>query len=133
MDQEYLAGFFDGEGSLIIRFKKDDRYASGFQIKPNIDIAQKNLEVLNKIKNDLKIGKIYYNKKEKLWHYDIYKFKDIEKFISTIKGKLIVKRDKLEKFEDCINLILGKQHLNSIGLNKIKKIWLIRKSEANTP
>ena len=132
MNQHYLAGFFDGEGSLIIRFKKDSRYASGFQIKPNIDIAQKNLEVLNKIKNDLKIGKIYYNKKEKLWHYDIYKFKDIENFISIIKGKLIVKRDKLKKFEACISLILGKQHLDLIGLNKIRKIWLIRESEANT-
>ena len=133
MKKDYIAGFFDGEGSLIIRFKKDLRYLNGFQIKPNIDIAQKNLQVLKNIKNKLKIGKLYLNKKEGVWHYNIFKFKDLSKFVKIIKRRVVVKKEKLERFEKCINMLVKKEHLTPSGFNNFKKIWLNRESEANTP
>ena len=133
MFQDYLAGFFDGEGSLIIRFKSDIRYKSGFQIKPNIDITQKHFGVLKFIKDELKMGKIYFNKQEQLWHYDIYKFEDLLKFVLILKGRLVVKKEKLESFEKCLSIIIKKEHLTKEGLEKIKKIWLNPKTEANTP
>jgi len=132
MFEDYLAGFFDGEGSMIIRFKQDPRYQSGYQIKVNIDIAQKNLEILELIKSKLEMGKIYFNKKEGIWHYQIMKFDDLIKFASILKGRLFVKKKKLEKFESCLQIITKKKHLTSEGLESIRMTWLTPKTAANT-
>ena len=129
----YLAGFFDGEGSLILRFRKDPRYKSGFQIKPNIDITQKDPQILKQIKSQLNMGQLYLNKKENVWHYDIYKIEDILKFIEIVEADVIVKKRLTKRFKACLMLMKSKKHTSSAGFNKIKKIWTARKSEANTP
>ncbi len=58
---DYIAGFFDGEGSLIIRFKKDKRYKTGMFVEPVINITQKDKHILEIIQQKYG-GKIYYHK-----------------------------------------------------------------------
>ena len=41
ISDQYVAGFFDGEGSCIIRKRKDKRYKKGFQILVKITIQIK--------------------------------------------------------------------------------------------
>lgn len=132
MFEHYLAGFFDGEGSLIIRFKKDERYRAGYQIEPKINISQKDKHVLELIQNRLGMGKLYYHKRDDLWHYNVQKFDDIARFVSLIKNKVIVKRRQLERFEMCIDMLTSKRHLDQEGVKAIKKLWSAPDTEANT-
>ena len=133
MEPEYIAGFFDGEGSLILRLKKDPRYRNGFQIKPNIDITQKNPEILRKFQRELKMGKLYKNSSDGIWHYCIYKTDDLVKFLNLIGDHVVVKKAKLNKFLCCMKIFQTKRHLSQSGFEKIKSIWFVRESEANTP
>jgi len=130
---DYLAGFFDGEGSFVLRFIPDKRYKSGFQIRPHINITQKNYDILEKIKQELKMGYIYFHKRDKLWYFNIYNLQDISKFISSIREKVFVKKDRLVKFEQCIKMMLNKNHLTPESAEKMKMIWLTPKTEFNAP
>ena len=47
---DYIAGFFDGEGSIIVRLKKDQRYRAGYQLVIKIAIHQKSRDLLELIK-----------------------------------------------------------------------------------
>ena len=132
MKAEYLAGLFDGEGSLIIRFRKDSRYKNGFQIKPHIDIAQKNPQVLKMIQKEFNMGKVYKNTDD-VWHFCLFKFDDLVKLLEMIENHSIIKKEKMKKFLICVKMMQKKNHLHSDGFEKIKKIWSARDSEANTP
>ena len=133
MKPEYIAGFFDGEGSLILRVRKDQRYKNGFQIKPHIDVTQKNPKVLRKIQHELNMGKIYKNSSDDVCHLCIYQTDDIVKFLELIKNHVIVKKAKLNKFLYCLKMFQNKKHLSQSGFERIKTVWFGRESEANTP
>ncbi|MBI4174214.1 MAG: LAGLIDADG family homing endonuclease [Candidatus Aenigmarchaeota archaeon] len=132
MNLDYLAGFFDGEGSFIVRFVPDKRYRNGFQIHVTINITQKNFEILKTIKNALKMGYISYHKRDNLWHYNIYKKQDVFQFLELIKGRVVVKREQLLRFEHCIKMVCNKEHLNAEGLKKIQMMWSVPKTARNT-
>lgn len=85
MTWEYIAGFFDGEGSITNNKK-------GFRIT----IAQANFEVLEQIKNFTGIGNIFKNKKrenhwKESWVFYIAKQNDVLLFLTHVKPYLIVK------------------------------------------
>lgn len=132
MFEDYLAGFFDGEGSIIIRFKKDERYRAGYQIEPKINISQKHKGVLKIIQRKLGYGKIYYHKRDKLWHYNVQRFKDIRSFVSLIRGRVIVKKDRLKRFESCLDT-LSKKHVTKNNIIQIMRFWNAPETEVNSP
>lgn len=131
MFEDYLAGFFDGEGSLILRLKKDPRYKLGYQIELHTNITQKDRNVLEMIQKKFGFGKIYFHKRDELWHYNIYKISEIKKFVSAIKGRVVVKKERLEKFDKCLNIIISKKHLSNNGVKKIMGIWSAPETEDN--
>lgn len=133
MNSNYLAGFVDGEGSFILRFIVDKRYRSGFQIRPHINVTQKNRNILERMQKELNMGYMYFHKRDEIWYYNIYNLQDLLKFINLIKDKVFVKRIKLIKFEKCIKMMLNKEHLSPEGVKKMKMIWLTPKTELNTP
>ncbi len=90
MTWEYIAGFFDGEGSLT----RNDR--KGFRIT----IPQTNEEVLMNIKDFTNTGHIFKEKKRKVhwkdsWTYYIAAQKDIYNFLVQIQKFVIVKKSKV--------------------------------------
>lgn len=89
MTWEYIAGFFDGEGSLTHNGK-------GFRIT----IPQTNEEVLTSIKDFTNTGNIFQEKKRKIhwkdsWIYYIATQKDIYDFLVQIQKFVIVKKLKV--------------------------------------
>ena len=61
---DYIAGFFDGEGSIIVRLKKDPRYHAGYQVVLKITLHQKSKAILEEILKSLGVdGKIYFHKR----------------------------------------------------------------------
>lgn len=87
MNWQYIAGFFDGEGTITHNGK-------GFRIT----IPQTNELVLQKIRLFAGYGNIIYNPKRKSywsdgWTYYIAKQSEVYKFLMKIKPFLVVKSD----------------------------------------
>jgi len=91
MAWSYIAGFFDGEGSLVHNKK-------GFRIF----ITQTNQEVLEKIKTFTNFGYVIKISKRKphwkdSWLYFIAKQEDIYQFLISTSSLLIVKKELILK------------------------------------
>lgn len=99
MNWDYIAGFFDGEGTVAV--KKHTK--GGFQLE--IQIWNTRLEVLDKIKSFL-VGKIgihgpIWTRGEKenakeIYCLGIYSKIDCENFLKKIKKKVIVKKQAID-------------------------------------
>lgn len=92
MNWNYIAGFFDGEGT--VNRCENDRYKIG--------ITQTNKAVLEEIQQFSGLGYIHRIKKRKshwkdAWLYYISKQEDVYKFLSRISNKSIVKRKTIIK------------------------------------
>ena len=128
MNSQYLAGFFDGEGSFSIRIRTDKRYKTGVQVLLRIDITQKSRNVLDLIREFAKTGNVYFNSTYKLYQFNIYKIDGLKKFISLIKDEVVVKKEELDKFSRCVEIVSKKGHLKKEGLEEIQKIKIMFRS-----
>ena len=88
MNWSYIAGFFDGEGSIT------HNNGIGFRIT----IPQTNEEVLNEIRNFAKVGYVIKLKKRKAhwkdsWLYYIASKKDVLVFLKKMIPYLVLKKE----------------------------------------
>ncbi|CAG8976694.1 hypothetical protein HYALB_00008445, partial [Hymenoscyphus albidus] len=122
----FITGFVDGEGSFIIRVRKNPKYRTGFLVEAYFSIAvhKKDQIILQEIQSYFRVGKI---RKEV---NDIVKFrvesvKDIANQILPHFEKYPLITQKLADyilFKDVVNMMVNKEHLNKEGLNKIVSI-----------
>lgn len=129
---DYLRGFIDGEGAFILRVRRDKRYCTGTHVEPHINITQKHKGVLEDIQKAFGMGKLYYQRKSDLWHYNIQKLKDLLKITEAIKDNLIVKKETAEKFYRCLLIMKEKKHLTKEGVQTIINLWATPETEAKT-
>lgn len=92
MNSSYVAGFFDGEGTV---------YQSGNKVR--VQIPQTNYEVLDELRNFYKCGNIYENKKQEehhkqSWTYNITNWEGCLNFLKSIRDDVIVKKGDVEYF-----------------------------------
>jgi len=111
----YLAGFFDGEGSITHNGK-------GFRIT----IPQTNLEVIKKIQQFTKYGNVLSISKRKShwkdsWIYYIARQKDILFFLKRIFPHLVVKKSYTKQVIKTLNIVVARQerHASAIKNRKI--------------
>lgn len=98
MNENYIAGFFDGEGSAIIvtikRTKPDCKGKMPYRFRPIIKISQNTISILNDIQNYLGYGHV--NKKIKTTSsYTINGLDSVIKFVDRIAPYCILKRENL--------------------------------------
>lgn len=103
MTWQYIAGFFDGEGSLIHNGK-------GYRIV----ISQTHKQVLEEIKRFTRLGNVIEITKRKehwkdAWVYYIAKQKDVLKFTQEVLPYLWVKKDAAESIQTELTSIVKKQ------------------------
>ncbi|MBL7021910.1 LAGLIDADG family homing endonuclease [Patescibacteria group bacterium] len=115
MNWSYIAGFFDGEGSVAHNGK-------GFRIT----IAQTDLEILNLIKDFTGVGHVIEVTKRKkhwkdAWVYYIAKQKDVYYFLQTVHKHVYVKRGVIEE-----TLPKLKQIVQDIDYRKTRRERLIK-------
>ena len=120
---DYIAGLFDGEGSVVVRFKKDERYKAGYQLMLKVTLPQKSKELLEKVRDTLNMGKLYYHRRDELWYLEIYNIDDLFKFTNLMKGRVFLKREKLTKLSRIICLMKKKRHLSLSGIKFIMTVW----------
>lgn len=56
MNWDYIAGFFDGEGTIYFRVAKTKRKGFGYDITPNFRISQKDKNILEEIQKFMAFG-----------------------------------------------------------------------------
>jgi hypothetical protein len=132
---EYIVGLTDGEGCFYINISKYPAYKSGFRIQMHfyIKMQEKDFPLLEKIKNTLECGEVYFQKEKRANHCQCYRYtvssqEDIlNKIIPFfIKNPLqsITKRKSFEIFCKIGNLIKKGEHLNKRGIKKIQLLKL---------
>lgn len=119
----YLAGLFDGEGSLQVRLREDVRYKAKYHTILRVEVSQKRPSVLRLLQKELQMGYLHHDKKRDIWSFYVHKLADIKKFIETVDGKLHVKNEEMQRFKMCIEMLDRKQHLTVDGVENIKQMW----------
>lgn len=111
---KYIAGLFDGDGTITYRCvkKEENRYTIG--LKFEIITEHKNKHILYEIKEYFKVGTIYENK---YVTYVVNDYNHILSIFNRIKKHLIIKG---QHFQFLINYVgdLKKLHINKRNITK---------------
>jgi hypothetical protein len=103
---DYIAGFFDGEGSVTLGIYRSPKTKYGFGFFTRISISQKQPEVLFLIKQSLGFGEVETFKEYS--NYRIRKKPDVLRFIDLMQPKVNIKKAQLMLLKEAI-VILYKQ------------------------
>ena len=127
IDNNWLAGFFSGEGCFKIDISKSNTCKTGYAIRLCISIVQhtKDEILMNNIKNTLGLGSIYKYSYENTVCLQIFKFEDIYFKIIPLFKKYNIQGVKALNFQDfceAAELINNKIHITTEGLEKIRLI-----------
>jgi len=135
IDANYIVGLTDGEGCFYVNLTERDktknpkahiRAKSHFYIKLRAD----DLTVLEKIKNYLGFGFIYFQKEKRKNHSACYRFeinsnadklKLIEFFDKHLLQSPKKKRD-FKIFSQVTKMIINRDHFNQQGIAKIRQL-----------
>jgi hypothetical protein len=105
MSLDYIAGFFDGEGSVHFAINRNNETASGFRIAVYVTISQKNPEILFKIRDFLGFGVIH--KDRNCYRLQISGLFPCYRFISLMQDRVYVKREQIIFAKQALQLYPG--------------------------
>ena len=125
IDPHFLTGFADAEGSFVLSITKSNNVKSGWVIKPRfqIHLHNKDLFVLEAIKNYLDVGKIYVTNVNSV-EYRVFSIKELKVVLDHFdKFPLISQKygDYL-LFKQAYQLLVDRKHITPEGLRKIISI-----------
>jgi hypothetical protein len=123
LDNYWILGFVEGEGSFSITTIKSSLYKTGYQIKLNFNIVQHSRDILlmRKFINFFNCGNIYITSNHVT--FAVTKLSDIDEKIIPFFEKYQLQGFKLsnyKKFKKVLELMKEKVHLTKEGLEKIK-------------
>lgn len=117
----FLSGFIDGEGCFRISLTKVNR-ALGWRVQLffQITLHTKDKALLESVRDFLGVGQIQASGKN-LIQYRIQTFDELAILIKHLENYPLItqKRADYELFKKAYELVLKKDHLNKVGLNKI--------------
>lgn len=123
----FITGFIDGEGSFVIRVRKNNKSKIGWYVEPifAIGLHQRDKEVLNIIQNYFgRVGRITIRKDVAI--YWVSSLQDLNNKIIPhfLKYYLLSQKKKADfiLFKNIIDLMIRKEHLTLDGLLKIVSI-----------
>jgi len=124
IDLAYVAGFFDGEGTISV-YHKNQRFSA--------TIAQKRKPVLEYIANLFGTGTFQYTEKTEMWAWRLRNLSDSYIFLLCIYPYLIVKKEEAEIFFEKVDKKLEThEHVNpfrNYPKETLKKLELRRLCE----
>lgn len=122
----FITGFVDGEGSFMIRVRKNPKYRIGFTVEVyfSISLHKKDIRILQEIQAYFGVGKIRKDVRD-LVKFRVESLKEIVDSIIPHFEKYPLITQKLADyllFRDAVNLMINKEHLTKEGLKKIVSI-----------
>ncbi len=93
----YIAGFLDGDGSIMFQLKPRSDYAYRFQIKVTLAFYQKssNRSILEWLHENLKVGAVR-NRNDGMSEYDIEGFIPVRQVLELLAPYVVLKREQVE-------------------------------------
>ena len=133
VSKDYVVGLTDGEGCFYVNVWESSSYKSGFgvQMHFHIKMQEKDKPLLEKIKNTLDCGAVYFQKERRANHSQCYRYtvnsqKDIfEKIIPFFKNnelQSVSKKKSFKFFCQIAHLVKLGEHLTEKGVDKIRKL-----------
>lgn len=94
----YIAGFLDGDGSVIFQLKPRPDYVYGFQIKVTVSFYQKqtNRSILEWLREQLEVGAVR-DRVDGIGEYDIEGLAPASQVLELLKPYVVLKRDRVEE------------------------------------
>ena len=94
----YVAGFLDGDGSIILRIKPRPDYRYGFQIRATISFFQsaQGKEVLQWLHEHLGAGRLR-QRNDGLWEYNIEGVDPVLEVLLQVRPYVVAKRAQVEE------------------------------------
>jgi len=138
IDYAWLAGFFDGEGTCFVNVRSGPggEGKPKWRVRPIVTLRQSNRQVLERIRNELKMGGVYegisgLGERKKTYSFEIQKRADIKSFIEKIGAKVVLRKDQLILMKELVELKIDKKPWK--GLQLLKAIELAKKIVAANP
>ena len=136
VSKEYIVGLTDGEGCFYVNIWKSNLYRAeyGVQLHFHLKMQEKDRFLLEKVRNTLGCGAVYYQKEQRQNHCQCYRYtvssqKDIfEKLIPFFRKYSLESASKQANFKifcKIANLVRSKAHLSKRGISKIRALKLL--------
>ncbi|MDP3763203.1 MAG: LAGLIDADG family homing endonuclease [bacterium] len=128
---EYVVGLTDGEGCFHVNMNNMSAYTSGVRVQMhfNIKMQEQDRPLLEKVKNTLQCGTVYFQKEVRANHcqcyrYSVYSQKDISNtiipFFLKYKLQSVSKSKSFKAFCKIARLVERQAHLTKEGIKKIR-------------
>ena len=125
LDNEWIAGFVDGEGCFHVAINKQPKMRQKLQVLPEFRVVQHERDeaILNQMKNTFGCGNVVVNhgERKELRVRGLENLNRIVAFFNKHELKT-TKRENFKIFAEVISLMNKGQHLNLRGLRKIAKL-----------
>jgi hypothetical protein len=133
VSKEYVVGLTDGEGCFYVNMWKSPLYrmGAGVQMHFHLKMQEKDKALLEKVRNTLQCGEVYFQKEQRANHCQCYRYtvssqKDIlEKVIPFFKENPLQSSSKQNNFRifcQIARLVEAKKHLTENGIQKIRQL-----------
>lgn len=103
MNLDWIAGFFDGEGSVSLQFHRMPSCKYGYQFLPCISISQKTRNILECIQKQLQMGRLYTNGEQ--WRLEIRRQQNLRQFVTLFSSRTQMKRQQLLLLIEALGLL----------------------------
>ena len=123
INESYIGGFFDGEGSGLIVVVKEKHY-NRLRFRPFIKIAQKHREVLDAIRDYLGLG--YVCKDGKVYRFFIDNVGGVTKFCKRIMPHTFIKREVLKLLLQYSKIVKKRTKYAPLGNDLLREILEVR-------
>lgn len=131
--KEYVVGLTDGEGCFYVNIWKTPAYRAGHgvQMHFHLKMQEKDRDLLEKVKNTLECGAVYFQKEQRANHCQCYRYTvnsqtDIlNKLIPFFKQHPLQSASKQFNFRifcQIARLLQAKAHLTPKGVERIRAL-----------
>lgn len=131
VSKEYVVGLTDGEGCFYVNIWKSPSYKAGFGVQLHFHLKMQEIDkpLLEKVKNTLGCGAVYFQKEQRANHAQCYRYtvssqQDILDVIIPFFQQHPLqspsKKNNFKIFCQIASLVKKKAHLTEKGVHKIK-------------
>ena len=125
----YLTGFVDGEGSFNVSLRRKPDYKIGWQVVLCFNVSQRDITMLEKLREILGCGIIKTRKRDGLYMYEVTSTKDIiEKVIPYFSRFNFLSKNKTDNFAIFIKIARLVHKGNHRKESTIKEILSLREN-----
>ena len=104
MNLDWIAGFFDGEGSVSLQIYRSQHRRCGYGFTPRIIITQADRRILRQIQSRLRCGGLC-RRTHGVWQIEIRRSLAVRRFIRLVERRCCLKRHQLRLLADAVKLL----------------------------